>query len=244
MTPADPIDPRPDAELAVLLSDVEGEPELGDPDALFREVRMGMERSDGNAVGWLRSRSTPVRRTIALSAFLAVAAFGLLSLRPDIDSYPVPRMIASLVALAVLLILSLHHAIRPLHEPALGRGTLAALTAVALGATFVIAAVPISSRVDPLLHGSWIAGVVPCLMFGVLVGLPVYVVARLVDRGSVLGGVLAACAAGLTANFVLQLHCPMSAPSHDLLGHFGAAVIFVGAALIVTLIERQLRSVR
>ena len=58
-----------------------------------------------------------------------------------------------------------------------------------------------------------------CMGVGLLLGIPVYALLRLVDRGNALGNLVAAAAAGVAGNFVLKAHCAIPGTSHELLGH-------------------------
>jgi hypothetical protein len=66
-----------------------------------------------------------------------------------------------------------------------------------------------------------------CMGFGLLLGVPVYALLRLVDRGNAFGSLIAASAAGLAGNFVLKAHCAIETTGHVLLGHASVAVLFV-----------------
>jgi hypothetical protein len=66
-----------------------------------------------------------------------------------------------------------------------------------------------------------------CMGVGLLLGVPVYALLRLVDRGNALGSLVAAAAAGVAGNFVLKAHCSIAGTSHELLGHASVALVFV-----------------
>ena len=77
-------------------------------------------------------------------------------------------------------------------------------------------------------------------MVGILLGVPVYAVTRLLDRGgTLLGPLLAALAAGLTGNFALQIHCPTNDTQHAMAGHAPVALVFVLAIGGVELLFRR-----
>jgi hypothetical protein len=86
--------------------------------------------------------------------------------------------------------------------------------------------------------GNIIAGV--CMGVGLLLGIPVYALLRLVDRGNALGSLIAAAAAGVAGNFVLKAHCPVPGTAHELLGHASVAMLFVlGLGLVHRLIPSR-----
>ena len=66
-----------------------------------------------------------------------------------------------------------------------------------------------------------------CMGVGLLLGVPVYALLRLVDRGNALGSLVAAAAAGVAGNFVLKAHCPIAGATHELFGHASVALVFV-----------------
>ena len=78
----------------------------------------------------------------------------------------------------------------------------------------------------------------PCMYLGLLLGIPVYAVLRLVDRGSPLSSVLAASTAGLLANLVLQVHCPVTSVGHRLVGHASIGPILLACLGAAVLFER------
>lgn len=238
-------EPRADADLAPFREGLDALEPAVDADELFHEVEGRIDHAARQPAWWLRSRSTTLRRAIAILAFAVLAAFGVLAVpRPDMGVYPVGRMILTLAALGLLLVVSLHQALRPLHVPALPRGRAWLLVGAALLATLVVTALPPAHQAHPASLGGTgdvlASRAAPCVYFGLLIGLPVFALVRLLDRGSVLSAILAACAAGLTANFVLQLHCPLTATEHTVAAHFGVAALFVlGVALVDWLFRRR-----
>ena len=73
--------------------------------------------------------------------------------------------------------------------------------------------------------GGFMAGA--CMGVGLLLGIPVYGLLRLVDRGNALGNLVAAAAAGVAGNFVLKAHCSIAGTTHELFGHASVALVFV-----------------
>jgi hypothetical protein len=116
---------------------------------------------------------------------------------------------------------------RPVHLPALPRWQSVSLVAVAVGATIVAAFWPIPAAVAANYDhgGGFMAGA--CMGVGLLLGVPVYALLRLVDRGNALGNLVAAAAAGVAGNFVLKAHCSIPGTSHELFGHASVALVFV-----------------
>jgi hypothetical protein len=175
----------------------------------------------------MQTRPTWVRRsTAALAAGLIVFFGGVRALRPDIEDCSPLHLALGLGALVFLLALSAYEALRPLHRPALPPWKSGALIALTLASTFVLALIP--PHHGPVDGAPLLAHVTPCLFTGLLLGLPVYLLLRLLDRGSGAGALLAACAAGLAGDLALQLRCPRTDLEHLMLGHFLVALLFVG----------------
>jgi hypothetical protein len=213
-----------------------------DVDALFGEVSRDIEAAERRPTFWLRTRATWVRRLVAWGAALVVVVVGgVIGLRGDFAEYPPAYMAAAVGALGVLLLLSLHQALRPLHRPPRPRWQRGAIVALTLAATFLLALLsPHDPGAEPSRGLAELGS--PCLFYGLLMGVPVYLVLRLLDRRSgPTAPLLAACAAGLAGNLVLQLHCPHRAPEHLVLSHFTVALLFVAGLGLAHLLVRRLR---
>ena len=78
----------------------------------------------------------------------------------------------------------------------------------------------------------------PCGLVGALVALPVYLLVRLLDRGSSLSAVAAGTAAGLAGNTFLQMHCANTGTAHMALGHAMVVVWCVLGVLLARRLER------
>ncbi len=195
--------------------------------------------------GWLVSRPTWLRRLVAGLTVVAATLFGVVFLqRPDLDAYPVTRMLLSIGLLAALLLFSLGTSLRPLHEKALPPWSVAATVVAIVLLSFGLAITPTHYAPDPahLPEGPEWVHAVRCLYFGALVGLPVYVVGRLLDRTRDSSrALLAAGAAGLTGQLVLLLHCPIGEPGHLVSGHASVVALFFVLVWAVVRIERRMR---
>jgi len=233
--------PELDPELQEWLAqarELEDDASDADLEGLLGDVEKQMEAADGRWTFWLESRPTWMRRAIAIAAAVAVVGVaGAMLVRPDIGEQPVAFMAVALGSMGALLSVSLFFALRPLHQPPLPGGVRAAVVGVTLASTCALAffaphEVPEQS-VGLLQHVS------PCLFYGLLAGLPVYGLLRLLDRGGVTVALLGACAAGLTADLTLQLHCPRNDLEHLMAAHFAVVLLFVGGlGVIHWLIER------
>lgn len=221
---------RPDAGLGERLRELDAVavPEHGQLfEEMFSEVKAQCDKSDRSLAGFLRSRSTATRRMLVLSIFAVLGVAGWFAFPLIGAEGRSVQWTASLVAFCVLLVLAMFMVTRPVHLPALPRWQSVSLVALAVGATIVAAFWPIPATVAAAHDhgGGFMAGA--CMGAGLLLGVPVYALLRLVDRGNALGNLVAAAAAGVAGNFVLKAHCAIPGTSHELLGHASVALVFV-----------------
>jgi hypothetical protein len=196
---------------------------------------------DRNASGWIKARPTGQRRTIlAAVTFAILAGAFVLVRRPDFDTYPPLRMAASLAALFVLIVASFAVGTRPIHLPARSPWIHRALVVAGIAGAFLVAIVPVAEvggRPSDLITALGM----PCLYFGVLIAIPVFALAKLLDRGrNPIAVLLAGLASGLFGEMVLQVHCPSCDPLHLVFGHFTVVLAFVLLVLGIGWIERCL----
>lgn len=212
-------------------------------DQMFCEVKSKCERSDRTLAGFLRSRSTTVRRSIVFGVFAVLAIIGWYAFPLVDEQGRSAPWIASLIAFCVLMVMAMLMVTRPVHLPALPRWQTWLLVLMAVAATVVAAFWPLpAAQADAHAHdGGIMAGA--CMGVGLLLGVPVYALLRLVDRGNALGNLVAAAAAGVAGNFVLKAHCAVPGTAHELLGHASVAVLFVvGLGLVHRWIPSEKRA--
>jgi len=196
-------------------------------DRMFIDMKARCDKNDRTVTGFLRSRSTVARRLIVLTVFSLLAIAGWFAFPLVGDQARTVQWTASLVTFCVLLVLAMFMVTRPVHLPALPRWQSVCLACIAVGATVLAAFWPYPAA-QAATHdhtGGVMAGA--CMGVGLLLGVPVYALLRLVDRGNAFGSLVAAAAAGLAGNFVLKAHCSVPGTSHELLGHASVAVVFV-----------------
>jgi hypothetical protein len=179
---------------------------------------------------WLRSRPSRLRfLVVALSAAAAVGIGGALRLRPDFSAYPSARL--GLLLGAYLLGIAVAFGKELLSSAR--RRSLSADFALLLGALavpFVIALWPATEAArsyEP-------AGALGCFSYGALLTLPTAALLWAFDRDDRLSlrtVCLSAAALGLSANLVLELHCPNGNAAHVLLGHASLGVAWLLAWL-------------
>lgn len=233
-----------DPELAEWLDearDIDERTPEADYAAMLGAVEEKIAAADAKPSFWLKSRATWVRRLIAVGAALSIVLLGgIVTSKRDLGALSPLHLALALGALSVLLGASLHQALRPLHRPPIARWARACITALTLGATFVLALLPVPDAAGLAYDGLHVS---PCLFYGLFMGVPVYLVLRLLDRSrGASSPLLAACAAGLAGNLVLELHCPRSNPEHLMLSHFTVALIFVaGLGLVHVLLRARER---
>lgn len=233
--------PELDPELEEWLAqarEAEDGPSDVDLDGMLGDVEGQIERAEGSWTFWLESRPTWLRRAVAIAAAVAVVGVGgAMVVRPDIAEQPVAFMAVALGSMGVLLGASLYFALRPLHQPPLPRWLRGVLIGATLASTCALAL--FAPHEVPEQSAGLLEHVSPCLFYGLLAGLPVYGLLRLLDRGGATVALLGACAAGLTANLALQLHCPRNDLEHLMAAHFAVVLLFVGGLGVVHwLIER------
>lgn len=228
---------EPEPELA-FLDEVREEPpalDEGTLDELFESVQREVRKSGSRPLARLSEQPTGRRRLFGL------LCFGLILL--GLGAVPTggsPLALAIVLgAFGVLLVAAVLVAFRPIHVPALSPVWKVGLCGAAIAAAFTVALVPQlhPHATDALPADAFLGHALPCLSFGLLAGLPGYVLLRLLDRGAPFGRVLAGTAAGLTANMVLELRCAIGSTEHLVLGHAVIVVLFVGG---VVFLERVL----
>ncbi len=181
---------------------------------------------------WLRSRPTRLRLAVVVASVLVVIGFGgFARQRPDFSEYPAARLLPLLGAYAVGILLAfgkeLYLSIR--------RGSLAdhvGLLFGALGLPFLIAFAPATETGSHAGPG----GALSCFSYGALLTLPTAALLWALDRDdrpSVRTVCLSAAGLGLSANLVLELHCPSGNTLHLLLGHASIGVAWLGAWFVV-----------
>lgn len=200
--------------------------------ALWGSLQERVAEDEETTQSKIRSLSTPKRNMTALLSF-GVVLGGTITLMPrrDLSEYPLPLLALYVGCLGVLLLLALAAVLRPAHKPHLPPWQSKALTGVAIAATTVLALVP-NLHAHAEVRPFGLMTIAPCALFGLGVGLPIYGLLRLLDRGNPFGRVVAAAAAGLMANIALELKCPYGGAAHLVVGHVMVLVFFVAGALL------------
>lgn len=204
-----------------------------DEDDLFADLESRIAQADAptrRAATW----STAARRGVA--ALLTTGLVGLTLgafARGDFHVYPALRMTLALAAFGGLGVLALRSATRPLHRTEAPAWWPWALVAGTLVVTFAFAALPAAhaATAEATPHTALVSHALPCLLFGLAMGAPLVLLARLVDRGVSRGLLFATCAGAAVGNLTLQLHCPITEPLHLVAGHFTVALVLVGLGL-------------
>lgn len=206
------------------------EAQLPNMDELFEGIQQKVDAQGPRS--WFQSKSTPVRRGFAIASFLLLALLTFFLIpRPDMGQLPLWYLGTVGVSLVFLGCLSLWVAFRPAYVPSLSRSFTWALLSAGLISTAIIGLLPMP-HVDVMTLPEGVPWLMQskCMKFGLLMGLPVYIIARLIDRDSPLSPLLLGSAAGLCGNLALQFHCPVHGAKHVLLTHVPAWIIFVIAS--------------
>ena len=224
-----------DAEVGRALADVSA-PAAPFPEELFGKLELSLGREVG-ARAWLRSRPSALRfLLIALSVVLVVAAAGGLMHRRDLADYPLARMVIVLGAYFIAVLLAVAKEL----TLAVRRGSLAdyvGLASFALALPFLAAFVPATEAS----RHSGPEGALGCFVYGALCTLPVGILLWSFDRDdrpTLCTVCLSAAALGLSANLLLELHCPSGNPWHLLLGHASLGLAWLGAWFITRTVSR------
>ena len=222
-----------DAEMAEQLRSLSrSEPDPGSEELarLYASVRGQCDANDRTVSGFLRTRATWMRRLLVLAAFALIAFTAWRSLPLIAESARSTQWMVTLAAYLLLLLVAAFLATRPLHLPPLAAWKAKTVAGVTVAATLIAALWP---RTDAAAASGTSAADAPpfmfmaCLGMGLLLGVPVYALLRLFDRGNTFGSLVAAAAAGLAGNLLLNMHCPVQSGPHALLGHASVALIFV-----------------
>ncbi len=222
-----------DAEIAEQLRDLaqsEAGPGSEELDRLYACVRQQCDANDRRFAGFVRTRATWIRRLLVVAAFALIAFIASRSLPMIAESArSTPRMM-SLAAYLLLLLIASFLATRPLHLPPLAPWKAKAVAGLTVTATLIASLWPraeAAAASNPLATDAPPFMFMACLGIGLLLGLPVYALLRLFDQGNTFGNLMAAAAAGLAGNLLLNMHCPVHSGPHALCGHASVAVIFV-----------------
>jgi len=229
-----------EVELSRLRAATDREPDLS---PMLGELHARISQGD-TALEGVRALPSGWRLSIAALSALAIVLLVLLLMpQPELADYPRARLLPVMGALGVLLWPTLRAALRPLHLPALGGGRAWLLWLVAAAATFGLALLPAPEALltdaaaaaghDSLRHA------LPCLLFGLVTGAPVFAAIAVLDRGNRFAPLLAAAAVGLVGNLSLQIHCALINRAHLLWGHAGVSVVALLGGLLLWLALRR-----
>jgi hypothetical protein len=206
------------------------------PDLIFSQIEQTVARETGFRA-WLRARPTKLRFVLAsFSVLLVVLLGGVLELRPDFGEYPALRVVWLLGAYLITVFLAFR---LELTLPARRSGLAAPpeLLLGALGLPFLIAFLPATEAARLAGPG----GALNCFIFGTLLTVPTAVLLWALDRDdspSLRTVCLSAVALGLSADSLLELHCPNGNPTHLLLGHASIGLSWLAAWFVA---RRSLR---
>lgn len=184
-----------------------------------------------------RSLSTPVRILAVLGATsLTAALMVFFNPRADLSFYPAARLWLGASLMLVATAFAVRLSLFPLHVPEPRRKVVIAALLSAFLIPAVLALLPEPQTGHPASlagrAGDFLPRTLSCLSFGTLMGLPIWVAIRFLDRRSgapLLPVALGAAAGALAGNLLLHLHCPITYPPHLLLGHALMGPLLVGA---------------
>ena len=226
---------------------------LGAPEPIalpdFAGLEAELEREIAQEVGpraALRALSTG-RRYLLITLALALLAGLTWMLRPrlDLEVYPAGRMVLVLAVISALVLASFVIALWPLSSrlpSARVRRLPALLGPLALALLYSLPAAHTAhpASLQPEGAAAIFVRALPCLALGSGVSFLVLLLLRAFDRGGLPASLGLAASAGLFANFLLQIHCSVTAPSHMLIGHLGVALLALGGAWLAQRVSTPL----
>ena len=223
-----------DAELGRSLA-AQVAPALPFPEDLFGAIEASVGRETGLRA-WLRSRPSTLRFQLLALCVVALVGAGSMRYRPDLAAYPVARMVILLGAYFIAVLLALGKEL----SLAVRRGKVAdyaALAAFGLGLPFLAAFAPATEA--SRLAGP--EGALGCFLYGAMFTLPLGILLWAFDRDdrpTLRTVCLSAAALGLSANLMLELHCPSGHPLHLLLGHASIGLAWLASWFVARRLSR------
>jgi hypothetical protein len=197
------------------------------PDELFGQLEHRLALETGPRA-WLRSRPSRVRLVfVLLPLLLVLLAGGLLRQRVDFALYPAQRVALLLCVYFIAIVLALGTELSESYR----RNPLRDHLALFLFALLV----PVLAAFAPATEASRQAGpegALGCFSYGALLTAPIAALLWAFDRDdrpSLRTVCLSAAALGLSANFLLELHCGNGNAQHVLLGHASLGLAWLAA---------------
>lgn len=240
------IDPGPGPELEAALRALAPSPGGADEPAPPFDAMAGRLDRETGPISWLRSRSTPTRRLILGTFAVGCGLLAALTVaRADLIVELSLRVGLELALIGGLGLLALSSSLRPHQRPALPRRLGWLLVAVAVGLPLILALLPMADGApsEALVGGG--ASLLPmaftCFAYGVVIAVPVLLVAWVLDRGEHRGRPrvrIAAVGAGLAGLFGLELHCPVQLQEHLMIGHAPVVLAVLAATLLLSWARR------
>jgi hypothetical protein len=233
---------------AALAGQAESPTASADIEAILDRTEARLQRERG-CIAWLRNRRTSTRLLLGALAALGVPlAFALAAPRTDLSVYPLPRLVTIAACLILFSAGALSVKLRPLHRPALPSGLAAALLVAAIvviGTDIALPpahAVPAASLAET--GADFARRAAGCLSVGFLIGLPALLAAGWLDRTRHARGAtgwLSPLLAAVAGYLALDLHCPLVARAHLLVGHAGLLLVFPVLVIVLRRFRRVSR---
>jgi predicted anti-sigma-YlaC factor YlaD len=179
----------------------------------------------------LRALPTRTRALLLAAVAVTIAVVGFALNGRDLTDTPMARLYAVVALYVAGLWLAARRGLLGAGECSYQRRT-RSLALAALGLPVLVAL--LSASADAAFGGA--ASALGCFVYGALLALPILLGFLLLGREDRLpvGGLwLLAALTGVSANLVLELHCPSRHLGHLLFGHAGIGVVVLGVALAV-----------
>ena len=200
-------------------------------DSMLDALDSKIEQERG-IIGSLRSFSTLARLVLSFGfSLLLLLVIMFFAPRSDLHELPWWRTVIVWTSTSMLLLGTIWYALRPAYLPQPAKWAEYSILFLSILGIILLCILPALNPM-PDEPGHWLHAF-GCMYSGLVMGIPVFLLIRLFDRGGYRGSdVYAALAAGLYVNTALSLHCGMDNMWHYLSGHLPAALIFVVGVLI------------
>lgn len=201
-------------------------------ETLFTDIRRAIDAEHG-VRAWLRSRPTNVRFALGAGwALTIVALVALLTPRTHYAPMPFAEVAVVLAVLSALGVVALRLVIHPLQvaEPSVGAVAGCFAAVLVAPALLAFAPVPAATLFDHYTEFSPPQAAFGCFFIGVMTGILVVAGLRSLDRRTArsrTGVFVQAAAGGIAGNLALELHCPITRPSHIVLAHATVSLVLL-----------------
>lgn len=222
---------------ALAESEASLEPEL-ELDAMLGQLDAELARPVG-FVERLRQASTPARSLALFGAAAALLGLAVTVFVVVVAALPLPRLVATIGALVLAIVMAGFVVLRPMHRRPLARESFAALVSFAVLVPLGIALLPTPAGwVEPPDTRGFVEHIGVCFGIGMSFSLALVGAAWVFERSGLRrrgAGTLALVGAGALGNLVLVLVCSDLRAAHALPGHAAISLVLLAVAGVLGL---------